>query len=207
MQIFSFYRYPILLVEKQDKSINNFAFPFGVSFPLEIYTGSLKPCQGRFSQRRTLRAWEWEEAQKTSWFFSLLGIIICLGWKINLGKFYPESWNKFLFRRFLLSPGRKMASVAVDPQLVWILKCYFLISFPFCVFWEVNSSPHLGFRVWCLGWPTYPWLAPRMTLSPRLTSLRRISIPAWSLYVRLRRRAWRPSPLWLWWVLCPSSRS
>lgn len=75
--------------------------------------------------------------------FFFLGIIICLGWKINLGKFYPESWNKFLFRRFLLSPGRKMASVAVDPQLVWILKCYFLISFPFCVFWEVNSSPLL----------------------------------------------------------------
>lgn len=117
------------------------------------------------------------------------------------------TWNKFLLHRSLLSPGRKMASVAVDPQPVWILNSYFSIPFHPFVFWEVNPLPLLDCRVWWPGWSTCPWWAPPMTSSPRPTSRQRINILAWSLCVRWQRRAWRPSRLWQWWVLSPSSRS
>lgn len=33
---------PSFLVEKQDKYINNFAFPYKASFLLEMYTGALE---------------------------------------------------------------------------------------------------------------------------------------------------------------------
>lgn len=128
----------------------------------------------------------------------------------SVGEWIWESHYSVLNQVSLLQISfsrRRMASVAVEPQPVWFINSSFLIPFPPQCVLEVKLSLLLGCRVWWQGWPTYPWWAPHMTSSPRLTSIRRVSIPTWSLCVRWQRRAWRPSPRWPWRVLCQSSKS
>lgn len=195
-------------MKKRDKNICNFSLQSLFNIGSLHRTSETLPsvCQGR-----ALGARGWEKVQKTmltsSWIFLCLKLACAWVGELICESLILVTWNKFLFHRSLLSPGRKMVSVAVDPQPVWILDSCFLIPFPPLVFWEVNPLPHLDCRVWWPGWPTCPWWAPHTTWSPRPMSLQRISILAWSLCVRWRRRAWRPSRLWQWWVLSPSSRS